>query len=161
MDASDARRQIDEAPAQRIKLPAQNGGRARRDDYPETLNRNTENLAYQSSTPRKAYPIVPGGQYDARGGGASNPGGGNQGMLRGVYNERERSDTMDVTYHNPSKSSRPGENLDFAPYRPSVHRDGTTGPPAPRAPSRAPAPIDSDDEDWASSSKKGKGRKKR
>jgi hypothetical protein len=99
--ASEARRQVLEAPDKRPRLPAETSKRGKLASYPETF-KNREKLPLQAQSPWKEYPVMPSGSWD--------PATGKHGVkaTRAIYNNGDRG-TFDVIYHDPTISDRHDE----------------------------------------------------
>lgn len=113
LNASEVRRQVQEAPNKKVRIPAASGPSARRPlaKYPSTF-KNTENLPLASQTPRQEYPVFSTGSWNSEARDSA-------GLARAVYNNRDRA-IFDVTYHDPRKGSHNGGNVSIAPYRPAA-----------------------------------------
>jgi len=117
MKASEVRRQVQQAPDKRQRLPPPEGSKSSRSylsKYPETFKNKPENFTnLQSKTPRKEYPLVaePGKNWVPRASGPAE-------KVRGVYNSNDRN-KIDVVYHNAKESKDTAANFSLANYRPS------------------------------------------
>jgi hypothetical protein len=115
--ASEVRRQVDEAPHKRVRVPAASGSSARAGlaKYPRTF-KNKEDLPLQSKTPRQEYPVLASGSWDPTVRDSA-------GKARAIYGQNNRT-AFDVVYHDPGISEDTAENFVIAPYRPARNAGG-------------------------------------
>lgn len=111
LKASEVRRQVQEAPDKRIRLPPGPGStRSNLAAYPSTF-KNTEKLPVQSKTPRQEYPVFSAGSWDP-----AQP--NTMGAARAIYKNSDRA-TLDVAYHDPNSGGDNRKNFKLAAYRPA------------------------------------------